>query len=92
MLRKVIQHLRTIFYVSDQRMMVSEGQYNEAISNIGLFLGGMLVCIYIYIYIYFFFFGYKRKQYPITMMNDTAFVIYGFVNSLISKWLFFQCV
>lgn len=24
------------------------------------------------------------------MMNDTAFVIYGFVNSLISKWLFFQ--
>lgn len=36
MLRKVVQHLRTIFYVSNQRMMVSEGQYNEVISDIGL--------------------------------------------------------
>jgi len=39
MLRKVIHHLRTIFYVSNQRMMVSEGQYNEAISDIGLIFG-----------------------------------------------------
>lgn len=84
MLRKVVQHLRTIFYVSNQRMMVSEGQYNEVISDIGLIFQWN-ARVY-----NFFFFGYERKQYPITMMNDTAFVIYGFVNSLISKWLFFQ--
>ena len=85
MLRKFIRHLRTIFYVSDQRMMVSEGQYKQYLILVCFWVE--CSCVYIYIYI-----GYKRKQYPITMMNDTAFVIYGFVNSLISKWLFFQCV
>lgn len=60
MLRKVIHHLRTIFYVSNQRMMVSEGPYNEAISNIGLIFGWNAR-----VYNFFFFWGYERKQYPI---------------------------
>lgn len=87
MLRKVIHHLRTIFYVSNQRMMVSEGPYNEAISNIGLIFGWNAR-----VYNFFFFGGMKESSIQFTMMNVTAFVIYGFVNSLISKLLFFQCV
>jgi hypothetical protein len=54
MLRKDIKHLKTeFFYLCNQRRMDSEGQYNEAISNIGQNLGWIAPMYN------FFFFGMK---------------------------------